>query len=97
MEKRRSSPVPDAGLGAQSRSVMPRRGREWSSPAAQTDALTASQNANPTRESARHTPLGRLGDPRKDIAPVALFLASRESDFVTGMTMMAGGGLLIGP
>jgi NAD(P)-dependent dehydrogenase (short-subunit alcohol dehydrogenase family) len=80
--------------------------REWAkyrinvnviNPAAQTDALTASQNANPARESARHTPLGRIGDPLADIAPVALFLASSDSDFVTGMTMMADGGLLIGP
>jgi NAD(P)-dependent dehydrogenase (short-subunit alcohol dehydrogenase family) len=80
--------------------------REWAkyrinvnviNPAAQTDALTASQNANPARESARHTPLGRMGDPLGDIAPVALFLASSDSDFITGMTMMADGGLLIGP
>jgi NAD(P)-dependent dehydrogenase (short-subunit alcohol dehydrogenase family) len=80
--------------------------REWAryrinvnviNPAAQTDALTASQNANPVRESARHTPLGRMGDPLADIAPVALFLASSDSDFVTGMTLMADGGLLIGP
>jgi NAD(P)-dependent dehydrogenase (short-subunit alcohol dehydrogenase family) len=80
--------------------------REWAkyrinvnviNPAAQTDALAASQTANPTKESARHTPLGRLGDPFKDIAPVALFLASSDSDFVTGMTMMVDGGLLISP
>jgi NAD(P)-dependent dehydrogenase (short-subunit alcohol dehydrogenase family) len=80
--------------------------REWAryrinvnviNPAAQTDALTASQAANPTKESARHTPLGRMGDPLRDIAPVALFLASSDSDFVTGMTVMADGGLLISP
>jgi NAD(P)-dependent dehydrogenase (short-subunit alcohol dehydrogenase family) len=34
----------------------------------------------------------RLGDPETDIAPVALFLASEESRFVTGQTMFADGG-----
>jgi NAD(P)-dependent dehydrogenase (short-subunit alcohol dehydrogenase family) len=34
----------------------------------------------------------RLGDPEEDIAPVALFLASDESRFVTGQTMFADGG-----
>jgi len=34
----------------------------------------------------------RLGDPEADIAPVALFLASDESRFVTGQTMFADGG-----
>jgi NAD(P)-dependent dehydrogenase (short-subunit alcohol dehydrogenase family) len=34
----------------------------------------------------------RLGDPEADIAPVAVFLASEESRFVTGQTMFADGG-----
>jgi len=34
----------------------------------------------------------RLGDPETDIAPVAVFLASEESRFVTGQTMFADGG-----
>jgi NAD(P)-dependent dehydrogenase (short-subunit alcohol dehydrogenase family) len=34
----------------------------------------------------------RLGDPEEDIAPVAVFLASDESRFVTGQTMFADGG-----
>jgi 3-oxoacyl-[acyl-carrier protein] reductase len=37
------------------------------------------------------TPLGRLGQPR-DIAPVAVFLASSDSAWVTGETMRVGGG-----
>jgi NAD(P)-dependent dehydrogenase (short-subunit alcohol dehydrogenase family) len=37
------------------------------------------------------TPLGRLGEP-KDIAAVAVFLASEESSWVTGETIRAGGG-----
>jgi NAD(P)-dependent dehydrogenase (short-subunit alcohol dehydrogenase family) len=34
----------------------------------------------------------RLGDPETDIAPVAVFLASEDSRFVTGQTMFADGG-----
>jgi len=36
--------------------------------------------------------LPRLGDPEADIAPVAVFLASDDSRFVTGQTMFADGG-----
>jgi NAD(P)-dependent dehydrogenase (short-subunit alcohol dehydrogenase family) len=46
-------------------------------------------------EAAQHIPLRRLGDPLRDIAPVAVFLASADSDYVTGMTLMADGGLLM--
>ncbi len=38
------------------------------------------------------TPLGRLGQPT-DIAPVAVFLASNDSAWLTGETLYAGGGL----
>ncbi len=38
-------------------------------------------------------PLGRWGDPEKDIAPVALFLASEDSNYVTGQVIIASGGL----
>jgi len=41
----------------------------------------------------RQTPLGRLGDP-KEIAAVALFLASDEASFVTGQWLSPNGGLL---
>ena len=39
-----------------------------------------------------HKAIPRLGDPEADIAPVAVFLASEESRFVTGQTMFADGG-----
>jgi 3-oxoacyl-[acyl-carrier protein] reductase len=38
------------------------------------------------------TPLGRMGQP-EDIAPVAVFLASSDSGWVTGETMVVSGGL----
>jgi 3-oxoacyl-[acyl-carrier protein] reductase len=41
----------------------------------------------------RRTPMGRLGDPR-EIAAVALFLASEDASFVTGQWLSADGGLL---
>lgn len=37
-------------------------------------------------------PLRRLGDPEQDIGQVAVFLASRESDYITGQTIMVDGG-----
>lgn len=38
------------------------------------------------------TPLGRVGEPG-DIAPVAVFLASEDSGWLTGETLLVGGGL----
>ncbi len=37
-------------------------------------------------------PMGHLGDPEDDIAPVALFLASEESRYLTGNTLFVDGG-----
>jgi len=39
------------------------------------------------------TPLGRMGEPA-DIASCALFLASKESSFITGQTIRVDGGLV---
>ena len=38
-------------------------------------------------------PLARWGDPEKDIAPVALFLASEDANYITGQVIIASGGL----
>jgi len=38
------------------------------------------------------TPLGRLGQPQ-DIAPIAVFLASEESRWLTGETLLVSGGM----
>lgn len=34
----------------------------------------------------------RFGDPRKDIAPVVVFLLSEDSRYMTGQTIMVDGG-----
>lgn len=40
-------------------------------------------------------PLGRLGRPQYDIAPVVAFLASEQSQYMTGQTLMVDGGFYI--
>jgi 3-oxoacyl-[acyl-carrier protein] reductase len=44
------------------------------------------------KEYEAKTPLGRTGQP-EDIAPIAVFLASAESGWLTGETLLASGGL----
>jgi len=47
------------------------------------------------REFEQGIPLGRIGQPR-DIANVALFLASEESSFMTGAELVVDGGFIAG-
>ena len=42
-------------------------------------------------QTIRTTPLGRVGTP-EDVAKAAVFLASAESDFLTGISMIVSGG-----
>ncbi len=42
----------------------------------------------------RQTPLGRMGEP-EDVARAALFLASEDSDFITGVGITVDGGLTL--
>jgi NAD(P)-dependent dehydrogenase (short-subunit alcohol dehydrogenase family) len=42
--------------------------------------------------AAAANPLGRVGDPEEDIAPVAVFLASDDARYVTGETIHVDGG-----
>ncbi len=42
--------------------------------------------------AAAGNPLGRVGDPEEDIAPVAVFLASDDARYVTGETIHVDGG-----
>lgn len=44
----------------------------------------------------RDTPLGKFGSPA-DVAAAALFLASHDSDWVTGQVMSVDGGITAGP
>lgn len=43
--------------------------------------------------SAQLNPLGRVGDPEEDIAPVVVFLASELARYVTGETINVDGGM----
>ena len=40
-------------------------------------------------------PLGRFGDVETDIGPIAVFLASEDSKYMTGQTLMADGGSIM--
>jgi 3-oxoacyl-[acyl-carrier protein] reductase len=44
------------------------------------------------KQAESQTPLGRIGQ-TEDIAPAAVFLASPESGWITGETMLIAGGL----
>lgn len=63
-------------------------------PGAATAAFQEVQAANPemVAEILKQNPMGRMGDPEEDIGPVAVFLASDESRYVTGNTIHADGG-----
>jgi NAD(P)-dependent dehydrogenase (short-subunit alcohol dehydrogenase family) len=63
-------------------------------PGAKTAAFRAWAAANPEMAAGAEAmnPMGRMGDPDDDIAPVALFLACDDSRFVTGQTMFVDGG-----
>lgn len=77
--------------------------REWASfgitanvicPGAKTAAFRMFEKMAPdvARESEAANPMGHLGDPEADIAPVALFLATEDSQYITGNTLFADGG-----
>ena len=63
-------------------------------PAASSDQANAYLEANPEMHAAilRDIPVGRMGDSKEDIGPVAVFLASEDSGYVTGNTLFASGG-----
>ena len=77
--------------------------REWADrgitcniicPAAETESSRALKQVMPElfEKVAPMLPMGRMGDPEEDIAPVALFLSTEDSGFVTGNTIFVDGG-----
>lgn len=63
-------------------------------PLVKSPAYDAAVEADPSFEDAflSTIPLGRMGDPQMDIGRVMVFLASAESQYITGATIMADGG-----
>jgi NAD(P)-dependent dehydrogenase (short-subunit alcohol dehydrogenase family) len=77
--------------------------REWAPTGVTVNAICpAAKSATFKRVMAEHpelvaaadaaNPMGRMGDPEDDIAPVALFLAGEDCRYVTGNTLYADGG-----
>jgi NAD(P)-dependent dehydrogenase (short-subunit alcohol dehydrogenase family) len=77
--------------------------REWADrgvtcnvicPGAETEASKALRQVMPElfEKVEPFLPMKRLGDPEDDIAPVALFLATEDSQYVTGNTLFVDGG-----
>ena len=64
------------------------------SPTLKTDAFDAWELDRPEFVKALREalPMRRLGDPERDGGPLAVFLATHGSDFITGMTFMLNGG-----
>jgi NAD(P)-dependent dehydrogenase (short-subunit alcohol dehydrogenase family) len=78
--------------------------REWGqyginvnviNPALETRAFDAWKTARPDFVEAlkAQIPMRRLGDPERDAGPLAVFLAGRGSDYMTGSTFMLEGGM----
>ncbi|MEV0974025.1 SDR family NAD(P)-dependent oxidoreductase [Microtetraspora glauca] len=63
-------------------------------PGAKSAAFRRRMAANPELATAadRSNPMGRIGDPEQDIAPVVLFLASEDARYLTGNTLFVDGG-----
>jgi len=63
-------------------------------PGAKTAAFRAVARAHPDIETVADAsnPMGYLGDPERDIAPVALFLAGDDAHYLTGNTLFVDGG-----
>jgi NAD(P)-dependent dehydrogenase (short-subunit alcohol dehydrogenase family) len=85
------------------RSLSRTAAREWAPygivvnvicPAAKSAAFRAVMERNPELVAGADAanPMGYMGDPELDIAPVALFLASDDAHYVTGNTLFVDGG-----
>lgn len=67
------------------------------SPIANTPGVEAWAKAQPEyyEEVRKKIPLGRFGDIEQDIGRVAVFLASEDSQYITGQTIMVDGGSIM--
>jgi 3-oxoacyl-[acyl-carrier protein] reductase len=92
---------------AAERAIAKSLAREWGpsgvtvncvAPVAASPALLNAFDKSPALQAAleARTPLGRVGDPEADIGSVALFLASDDSAYVTGQTIVCDGGSFLG-
>jgi NAD(P)-dependent dehydrogenase (short-subunit alcohol dehydrogenase family) len=63
-------------------------------PVVETDALREARQREPDRAEAALSvvPMRRVGDADRDAGPLAVFLASADSDYLTGHTFMLDGG-----
>jgi len=77
--------------------------REWGAnaitvnnilPIARTDSYDASMKEDHI-DWVPDSPIARMGSPEEDIAPVALFLASKDAQFLTGYSLSPDGGYII--
>ena len=82
--------------------------REWGkfkinvnviNPSVRSDALIELERNYPDMMAGvlASVPLGRWGDSVKDAGSLAVFLGSRDSDYITGMTFMLDGGSFMSP
>ncbi len=58
----------------------------------ETEGTAAFMGSDFHKNAEKQTPLGRIGQP-KDIAPIAVFLASPDSGWLTGEILIASGGV----
>lgn len=96
-----------AAAKASQRAFVKSLAREWGSagitvnalsPVAETPSLSAYLQKNPEVRSrlAGRAALGRVGDPDRDVAQAAVFLASGMARFITGQTLVVDGGAFMG-
>ena len=66
-------------------------------PSAVTAAFEEFAKAQPevVKQALASVPLGRFGDPEKDIGRVAVFLASEDADYLTGQVLYVDGGVVM--